>query len=162
MKKLVVILSIISFVGCSKSDDNLPLYHRDVIFDFSVFNSRNEDLLDPATINHYDSKGIKIFYEIDGETKEIYDPHLDYPRHFMIYEHEHEHRIQVSLNDSNTPENSITYIQWNNVDSDTIEVLFESTERSILMRNVWFNGQLIWEWSTIENEYYIITKDFPD
>ncbi|MEZ5069886.1 MAG: hypothetical protein R2751_02685 [Bacteroidales bacterium] len=161
MRKLILFVSTISLFACSKTDDNMYQYYWGGLFEFSVYNSQNEDLLDPATLDHYDTSGIKLYYEVDGMKEEIYDPNLDYPRHFSIYHHEDEYRLQVSLNASDTSEKPITYIQWNNVDTDTIEVLFKRTVRSTLKRSVWLNGQLIWEWTLNEEGYHKIIKNIP-
>ncbi|MFO7933291.1 MAG: hypothetical protein R6U78_04330 [Bacteroidales bacterium] len=158
MKKLVfVVLSLLAF-ACSKSDDISAVYWNPS-FTFSVYNADNEDLLSLETIDHYDSVGIKLFYKIGAAEREVYDAHLDYPRRFRIFEHENEYRIEVGLNYSETPEKSITYIQWGEDDRDTIEALFERTERSLLLREAWFNGELIWDWTTDAERYYRITKE---
>ncbi len=158
MEKLICILIAISFFACSKSDEMSPRFNLDVVFELSVFNSQNEDLLDPATTDHYEATEIKLFYEVDAEMIEVYDPNMDAPRNFVIYKHENEYRIQVTLNYSDTSDKPITYIQWNNSDTDTIEVLFERSERSVLKRKVWLNEIEIWDWTTNENEYYKLIK----
>ncbi len=160
MKNIVVVLLAFLAFACNKSDDFSAVYWNST-FSFSVFSADNIDLLSPETLNHYDSTGIKLFYKIDGEDREVYDAHLDYPRRFWIIEHENEYRIDVDINDSETPEKSITYIQWGENDKDTIEALFQQTERSVLLREVWYNGQPIWDWTTDVNRYYRITKKIP-
>lgn len=99
-----------------------------------------------------------MFYEVDGEMIEVFDANLDYPRHFRIYEYENEYRIRITLNYSNIPEKSITYIQWNEDDTDTIEALFEEIRESVLMKKVWFNELEIWDWTTDETQYYKLIK----
>lgn len=158
MKKLVIIIAIFTLFGCDKSSDMKETYNFDTGLEFLVFNSNNEDLLDPATANHYEATEIKLFYVVDGEIEEVYDQNMDNPRNFSIYKHEDEYRIGVSFNHTETSEKPITYIQWNNNDTDTIEVAYERTENAILKRKVWLNGKQIWDWTTNENEYYILTK----
>ena len=158
IRKLIFILISISLFSCEKT----PSILLDINFEFSVYNSQNEDLLNPTITNHYDSTEIKLFYlESDGEIIEVFEPNLDYPRHFRIYKHENEYRISVSLNFSCIPDNSLTYIQWNKDDKDTIEAQFERSSGSVLMRKVWFNESEIWEWITNENAYYRIIKENP-
>ena len=148
MKKLIIYLVVISFFACSKSDEMNPQFYLDGSFEFSIFSSQNEDLLDPATTNHYEATEIKLFYEVDGEMIEVYDPNMDAPRNFVIYKHENEYRIIVYLNVSNTSDRPVTYIQWNNNDTDTIEALFERNEHLLRKRKVWLNNQEIWDWTT--------------
>ena len=158
MKKLIIILATTSFFACNKSDEVSPQFNLDVIFELSVFNSQNEDLLDPATTNHYEEAGIKLFYEVYGEMIEVYDPNMDSPRNFMIYKHENEYRIQVTLNYSDTSNKPITYIQWNNNETDTLKVLLRRGDGFVLKRNVWLNGLEIWDWTTNEDGYYKLIK----
>ena len=160
MKKLVFVLFAFLSFACSKSEEFSAVYWNPS-FTFSVYSPDNVDLLSPETADHYDSDGIKLFYKIGGQEIEVYENHLEYPRRFSIIEHENEYRIEVDLNYSETPEKSITYIQWAEEDKDTIEALFEQTERSRLLREVWFNGDLIWDWTFGEHKYYRITKERP-
>jgi hypothetical protein len=162
MKEFILILTLISLIACSKTDEKIPQVVLDVNFELSVFNSQNEDLLDPSTAYHFDTTEIKLFYrEADGEILEVIDPQLDYPRHYRLYKHENEYRIDVGLNYSCIPDNSISYIQWNENDTDTIEAQFETSDGSVLMRKVWLNGSEIWDWTSNEEEYYKLTKEIP-
>ena len=161
MKKLIVILTAISIFSCSKSDEMNPQVILDAGFTFSVYNSQNEDLFDLETLNHFEATEIKLFYEVDGEIIEINDPNMDYPRNFMLYKADNENRIRISMNHSETSEKPITYIQWNNSDTDTIEVVYERINKSIFKRKVWLNGQEIWDWTKDDSSYYKITKDMP-
>jgi len=158
MKKLICVLGSIILFTCSKTDDLHPVVF-DVSFDFAVFNTQNEDLLDPATTKHYDNSQIKLFYkENDGEIIEVYESHLDFPRHFRIYKHENEYRISVGLNSCCIPDNSTTYIQWTENDLDTVEAQFEKSRGSILMRKVWLNESEIWDWTANEDQYFKMNK----
>ncbi len=159
MRKIIFILIAISCFACSKSNEEIPDFYLGASFDFSVFNAQNEDLLNPATTDHFEATEIKVFYVIDGEVIEIYDPsNVEAPRKFVIYKHENEYRMQVYLNFSDTSEKPITYVQWRNNDTDTIEAIFERIDGNITKRKVWLNDQEIWDWSTNENEYFKIIK----
>lgn len=157
MKKTILVLAALTFFGCNKSKNIRP-DTLDIGMEFSVFSSQNEDLLDPATTNYFEASGIKLFYEINGEIKEIYDPNLDNPRNFRIYKHENEYRIGIALNYTETSVKPITYIQWNNNDTDTIEVVYDRNEGSPLKRKVWLNDLEIWDRTTNGNEYYKLIK----
>ena len=149
MKKLVLLLAITSLFACSKSDEVGP-FIIDRSFDLSVFNSLDEDLLDPVTTNHYESNDIKVFYEIDGKKIRATNP--------TIYQHENEYRIKLYLNDSNTSDKSITYIQWNTSDTDTIEAVIEKAETKTLKRTVWLNNLEIWDWTIDDEGYFKLIK----
>ena len=102
---------------------------------------------------------IKLFYVIDGETQEVYDSNLDNPRNFRIYKHENEYRIGISPNYSKTEEKPVTYIQWNENDTDTIEVVYERTQNATVQNKIWLNGEQIWELgdNTID-PFFILVK----
>jgi hypothetical protein len=148
MKKLFVFLAIASLIACDKSDDLNPAVFVDTAFEFIVFNSQDVDLLDPATPNHFEEDDIKLFYEIDGELTEVYDAHLDHPRHFKIFEHENEYRIRVFLNDSDAVDEPITHIQWNEDDTDVIKASFKRPKSNVIVNKVWLNDTQIWDLTT--------------
>ncbi len=158
MKKLIVFLAIISLFACDKSDDISPGFIVSIEFDFSVFNSQDEDLLDPTTPNHIEEDDIRLFYEIDGKILGVYNPYMDNPRNFMIYEHENEYRIKVVLNDSDATEETITHIQWNDDDTDVIKATFTRTRNIVSVSRVWLNDIEIWDSNDSENRYYILIK----
>jgi len=156
MKKILVILAAFSLFGCNKTTENSVVL--DVGFEFSVFNAQNEDLLDPATNNFYDEKEIKLFYKVEGEVNEVYIAGMDHPRNFLVYKHENEYRIRVFMNHTETSERPVTYIKWNDSDTDTIEASFERSRNDPKKRKVWLNGVEIWDWTQDEEEYHKILK----
>lgn len=160
MKNLLIILVAIMLFACSKSNEiEEQQYNLEVGVQFSVFNSQNEDLLNPENPNHLDVTTIKLFYVVNGENQEVYNPDLDNPRNFRIFKHENEYRISVILNHSETSGKTMTYIQWNNSDVDTIEATIKKTQNSLYKDEIWLNGIHIWERgnNTIE-PYFVLRK----
>ncbi len=150
MKNLILFCTALFFLSCSKSDkeENQSSVHLDGI-EIAVRNAAGEDLLDPNTPNAYSADGIKLFYEINGEVVEVYDPAMDHPRNFIIYnyinENESEYRIGIFLNYDRNEAQPITYIQWNETDRDTIKAKFHysgpaDSNYSFDIENLWFNG----------------------
>lgn len=158
MKKLIIIITAFTFFGCNKSTEMLEQYNYDTGMEFSIYNSSNEDLLDTTTANHYIESEIKLFYVVDGKTEEVYDTNMDNPRNFSIYKHENEYRIGISFNYTETSEKPITYIKWNDADTDTIETTYIRTDNAVIKNKVWFNGNLIWDRSLNQEEYYKLIK----
>jgi hypothetical protein len=160
MKKILIVLTVfIPLFSCNKSNEVKEQYIIQAALEFSVFNSQNKDLLDTVTANHIEESEIKLFYQVDGEIKLAYDADLQFPRHFYIYKHENEYRICVGLNDTETSDRPVTYIQWNENDTDTIEVIFDRTSNGIIQKKIWLNRNLIWEQgdNTVD-PYFILTK----
>jgi len=162
MKKLIVFLVITALFACNKEDDAYPDGAGDlnVLFEFSVFNSQDVDLLDPATPNHIEEDDIRLFYEIDGKILGVYNPYMDYPRNFMIYKHENEYRIRVFLNHTDAVDEPITHIQWNSDDTDVVNATFKRTKYYVRVNRVWLNGTQIWDYATDgdDNKYFKLIK----
>ncbi len=158
MKKLVLFLALIPLFACSKTDEASPGYDLNRFFEFLVFNSQDVDILDPATPDHYKEEDIKLFYEVDREIFEVYNSNMSSSGNFSIYKHENEYRIKVFLNDSNTSGKSITHIQWNNTDTDTIEATFERTDHYCVVSKVWLNELEIWDQSMVDHQYFKFIK----
>src|SRR6056297_939944 len=115
MKYLFFFLSALIFASCTDDNEQFIInkhFNIDAKLEFSVFNTQNEDLLNPENSNHLNTSKIKILYVINEEIQEVYDLNADNPRNFMIYKHESEYRIKIFLNHSETADKPITYIQW--------------------------------------------------
>lgn len=159
MKKIILILAVFALFACNKSNEMEEQYNLYAGLEFSVVNSQNEDLLDTTNANHLKASEIKLFYQIDGEIVEVFDADMQFPRGFMIFKHENEYRIGVSLNHTESSDKPVTYIQWNENDTDTIEVVYNRTPNSVVQNKIWLNGELVWELgdNTID-PYFILVK----
>jgi hypothetical protein len=144
MKKILTFFAITTFFSCESQDRNgISSYNYNTIVSFSVFNAKGEDLLDSNSPNHLDVSKIKLFYVVDGVSKEFFNANLDNARNFKIFKHEKEYRINVVMNDEDKSEKTITYIQWNEKNTDTIETTFFRSKTSIYPKDVWLNGKLV-------------------
>lgn len=146
MKNIIIILSAIFIMSCNKEDDTPNTYtYISTDVEFSVFDSENEDLLNPENPNHINESDISIYYNIDGVIEEVNNPNSDYPRNFFIFKHENEYRLRVFINNTKTSEEPITYVHWNKVDIDTIKATFNRANNSIVQDKIWLNGKEVWE-----------------
>ena len=159
MKKLILILAVFTLFACNKSNEMGKQSDLYEFLEFSVVNSQNEDLLDTSIANHLKASDIKLFYQIDGEIVEVYNADMQFPRNFLIFKHENEYRIRVFLNYTESSDKPVTYIQWNENDTDTIEVVYNRTPNSLRQNEIWLNGELVWELgdNTID-PYFILVK----
>ncbi|AYN06162.1 hypothetical protein [Flavobacterium sp. 140616W15] len=159
MKNICFFFTLFTLLSCDNSNTEESSDNIDNAIEFSIFNSQNGDLLDSKNPNSLDISNIKLFYVVNGGKQEVYNQNLTYPRNFKVFKHENEYRIRVFLNNTETTDKPITYIQWNSSDTDTIEATFERTERSILKNKVWLNGNQVWERgnNTIAS-YFALTK----
>lgn len=146
MKSLIIILTFTTLLACSKTDEMKEQhYNLDAALGFSISNDQNEDLLNPETPNHINAENIRLFYVINGRSQEYYEENLDYPKGFLIGESDGIYRIRIFLNHAETENKAITYVEWNDTDTDTIEVSYKRTQNSILQDTIWLNGEQIWE-----------------
>ncbi|TDP01557.1 hypothetical protein [Flavobacterium sp. 245] len=159
MKKLLIILTITTFFACDSKDDNdVNSFYLNTDIDFSVFNADGEDLLNPETPNHLDESQIKLFYVVNGVTEEFFEGNLDYPKNIRILKKGKQYVIGVGLNHSENGK-SITYIQWNEKDTDTIEATFARGKTFIYPKDVWLNGKLVSEGTKrFDSPYVRLTK----
>lgn len=155
MKKrnlLPLLVFIIFGTSCSKNDEYTPI-NIDTSILISVVDSQGADLLDHSTANHFSTPYIKIFHLIDEEKIEYKSSlyHERYTPGFRFYAPN-----QLGFNDntlfclnatdpSRTEELPITYIQWSELDTDTIKCQFSRTEFSVFCTKVWCNGIEVWD-----------------
>ena len=145
-------------IGCSKEKENEDAFNLDVGVEFSIVNLDGEDILNPNHPNSLKESDIKLFYLIDGVKEEVYNGNYDYPRNFMLYEHQNEFRIRIFQNYSDKEDKPITYIQWNDVDTDTLETTYERTSNAVIQRKIWLNGNLLWEPNSGIEPFFVLTK----
>lgn len=162
MKTLVSILVACVLFGCSSDDDDSPkpAVSIAVDFEFSVKGTDGSDLLNPDNPNGLDQSKIKLFYKVDGEEEEVFDGNLDNPRHFFIYKEKEndDYRIRVFLNHTIAEDQPVTYIQWNNEETDTVRAKFYHSSASTTIEKVWLNGEAIFPTAENKKLYYQMTK----
>ncbi|MDA3780794.1 MAG: hypothetical protein PF487_11340 [Bacteroidales bacterium] len=143
MKYLFFILSIMFFLSCNKDDSEQFII--DTAINISVKDAEGNDLLNSNSSNSLNQNVFKVIYEINGEQIEINDENLDYPKGFFVYQHENEYRIRVFPNTAKNTSYPITYIQWSEIDTDTLKCEIDSTESSEICKKVWLNNELVWQ-----------------
>ena len=147
MKKLLTILAITIFFSCDSNDEiDIFGYNYGDNVVFKIYNPQGEDLLDPATPNHMKESEMKLFYLVKGVKEEVYNGFLTHSQNFVIRksDNEKEYHITIFLNsDVDKSGKAITYIQWNEKDTDTIEATFYESKNYIFTKEVWLNGKLV-------------------
>ena len=152
-------------ISCSDSDDenNPPNYYNlRTGVQFKVSSQTEIDLLNTDNENAYLAENIKIYYLINGEVKEIYNSNMDAPRNFAIISPEDSgenfYFMTIGLNSSEL-ENAITYIEWNDMDTDTIRANFRSGDNYTLITKAWYNEELIFDEYNIPETLTEIIKE---
>lgn len=160
MRTIITLIILAVFVSCSKNNDDEPQnqYSINRGVEISLKDSNGEDLLDPNNPTGYKADEIKLYYLINGEKQEVFDPNMDNPRNSLIYNHDSEYRIGISLNDTDSETLPITYVEWNEIETDTLQAEFFKTENTIQVIKTWFNGELKWDGSNGQDNFFTIVK----
>ncbi|NOU62083.1 hypothetical protein [Marinifilum caeruleilacunae] len=157
MKYILIISIAVILVSCSSGDE--PSAFVDVSIELSVLDIDGNDLLNPNNDDSFKESDIKLYYVINEEKREVYDPNMQYPRNFFIFKEGAIYRIRLLLNNDKSDDKPITYIQWNDKDSDTISAEFYRTNNLTRKEKVWFNDKLIYEFDDNTSEsFYKLTK----
>lgn len=151
MRNLIFLLLMITLlVSCNSNDANngKNFYALETGLDFRVVSPEGIDLLNPNNENSFLTETIKIYYLIDGDVQEIYNSNLSLPRNFKIVSPEdsgiEEYYMSIFLNNS-VPEDAITYVEWNETDTDTIRANFNNGNNHSILTKAWYNEELVFD-----------------
>jgi hypothetical protein len=169
MKKTLILISLLTlFIGCNsneKEEEEQIIYGTRVASSLrmTIKDNVGNNLLDPNNPNSFDIDNIKIFYLINGKKNEYYEEHLHAPKGFKVIQDEFtfEYQFVIFLNNIKTEEFPITYIQWNENDTDTIKALFKyyPNSSSIEQKKIWYNNEVIWDYEiTNTNPFFELVK----
>jgi hypothetical protein len=142
MYKYFLLLILILFFSCEKEQIIGGFYDASV--EIRVQNENGNNLLDPSTPGAIDPEEITLYWLQNGEPKKKFDSFLDYPKYFRIIE-EPEYIIEVQMNSDENEEFPVTYIRWNESDTDTIKCEFTRTTGTEYCSKLWCNNELMWE-----------------
>ena len=154
MKKTIfLLLASVLIISCSSDEDNNnnSAYALSTGVEFRVSSPTGIDLLDPANANAYLEESIKIYYLQNGAVNEVYNSNLSLSRNFDIVSPEDSgdslYFMRIFLNNLEK-ENAITYIEWNEADSDTLRANFRTGKGYTFLSKTWFNDVLIFDENT--------------
>lgn len=140
MKILNTFFLAMVLLSCNSDDNNETDFVYSIGFEMIVKNGGGIDLLNQNSPNTLNTNDIKLYYLINDVSEEVYNPNLDLPRNYMIYEHSDGfYRIKIFPNYAQSEEFPTTYIEWGENDTDTIKCQFKYTNNSIALTKVWFN-----------------------
>lgn len=151
----VIFLSIIIF-SCSKNDeaiDTAAALPGDNSFNLVLKDSIGNDLLDPDHPNTYNLGSIKTFEIIDGDVIEIYNPRMDAPRGYFIFENYLDENVfGFSVPGNETSLYRTFLLEWNNQDTDTIEMEYETIYNRNDVVKIYYNNEKKWDLDDAQDE----------
>ncbi|NOQ27890.1 MAG: hypothetical protein GQ564_21215 [Bacteroidales bacterium] len=158
MKKincLFLFLLLVFGISCSEDESDNTYYGLSIgtTVLISIVDDQGTDLLDPNTPNYFNCSNAKISHLLNGEIIEYNEGHLDFGEGYRIYNSEVRASFDTYMfcvlatcayrSDSENT-NPITYIKWNDTDTDTLQCEYHIEEYSITCTKVWFNGNEVW------------------
>jgi hypothetical protein len=154
MKNLIAILAILILTSCSNDDKKEDSFN---LFNSILINLKDVQGNNLLNTNNYSSNNFKIYYVNDGVVSEFYQPNLDNPKAYAVINTAVNLRMGLSLN-HNDEDYPITYIKWNETDTDTIKVSYNKADNYKLLDKIWINDVLTEPTNGISGMEFIITK----
>lgn len=152
LKTIVIpLITIVIAFSCSK-EKSIRGFVLETNVDFNVLNETGEDLLNPATPGYFPFEDMKLFYLINNERVEVFDPYMDLPSNIMLITETSPFRLRCFTYDGEEgfthEENgvkigtAIAFLEFNEYDTDTIITEWASKENYFVNKKVWYNGEL--------------------
>ncbi|MEM6843057.1 MAG: hypothetical protein AAF632_12585 [Bacteroidota bacterium] len=162
MKNKLVGYCFLASIIMSCNEDDIG-YNLDTEFVFEVYNADGINLLDPANATAFQASQIDIYYEVDGEKQRVYNGNLENPKNFSIRVDEltDRHTMVLGPNDGTNESTTVTYIQWNKNDTDTVACEFAIGKHYKVTTRITYNNQEVWSVNGAnypERRYFTITK----
>ena len=152
--KYIFFISLLFLISCKeeKVTPSMLCMSIDVGLNISIKNGQGKDLLSSDTESYFPFEPMKLYYDINGRTQEVYNPLMDSPRNISLITETSPHRLRVftspskegltSDEDSIQRGESIAYLQLNEQITDTIRTQWEASECYFVNRKLWYNGVL--------------------
>jgi CMP-N-acetylneuraminic acid synthetase len=150
MKKIVILNVIAIFVAsCSDDSNKSESANIDTAVNIYLENNTGESLLNT---DNYQSNDFKIYYLNNNNVEEVNNPLMDSPRNFFIIDEDNIKAMRLFLNSNQNEENPVTYIKWNETDTDTLKAHYSrgmgNNEDYVTCDKVWLNEELVWDTTT--------------
>ncbi|MEM9831769.1 MAG: hypothetical protein AAF944_14105 [Bacteroidota bacterium] len=162
MKNKLVGYCFLASIIMSCQEDDIG-YNLDTEFRFEMHNTNGESLLNPANSDAFEAHQIDIYYLIEGEKRKVYNGNYDLPENFSIGVDELTDRYVMTLGPNENPNEStsITFIEWNEDDIDTVACEFAIGKHYMVTTRITYNSQEVWSVNGAnypERRYFTITK----
>jgi hypothetical protein len=151
-----LIVIFLSFISCEKIGNNVECFNVDLGIQISVQDVNGNDLLDSTYEGAFKKSDIRLIYEVDRETSEVYNLLTKYPSNLILIEPTetiNHYTLGFALNHAMTDGQSITYIKWSETDTDTITTVIQKKPCLVTHSEVAYNNQMM-NYSTIGSFRY--------
>ena len=158
MRAIVILIPLICIFSCSDEGPGSAAV-RSLVMDISVFNEQGTDLL---TTEYIDLEYIRLYHLINNEPELYYDVFRDSPHGYAVYQKNDSNIIAIGGHYDGKSKEQETIIQWSPEDSDTLKysISRNSSGSVVLITEVWFNGESLWDDSIDDLMHIEIIKDW--
>lgn len=147
--RVCLLISVLIVTSCKLDSPDDVIIDNQV--DIYYSNILQEDLMDTAVTGSFYADSIHLYNVVKGVKKEVIN-RADYPHNFVIYKNAElqKYVLRVFL------EVDTTFLQLNSHITDTITCVFQRSYTSLIIRKVWYNGNLKWDNYAVSREITII------
>jgi len=141
MKKIALLTSLlIGLASCSDDANHSEQPHGSEInlANIRLSDSQGNDLFQSP---EYKPENIRIFYLKNGQSEEVYNGNLVYPRNFYV----ENGTMTLGLNNFITNYYSETLIKWNSQEVDTLRAHFNEVSGNY--DKIWIDGEVVLDYS---------------
>lgn len=135
MKKITLLLTILFLISCSNEND-CGCVNIETNIDIALKDNNGNYLINTS---NYPKNNIQVKYLINGT--------IQNPKNgegpIFIDDTNLPTRIRIFLNNTSKEEYPITYVKWNDTDTDTIKSHFIRGNNSIILDKIWINNSLV-------------------
>ena len=141
MGKIIIFLMMsLMLSSCGKPE---PSEYYDTAIDILIEDAQGNSLFELTHERYIDVSKAKIYYFIKGLKEYQYNSLLDCPSSLCAIS---EHGIRYARlfpYETKEDEYSLTHIQWNETDTDTVKCHYIRGDGSVTLDSVWYNGEFI-------------------
>ncbi len=143
---VIYLAMLLLFMGSCKKTSNYS-FIKDIKIEILLTDESGEDLFNPESYTFYNKDSIRIYYLINNEPVEIYNPRMEAPRNFYVNYSQGRFRLQLYPNYELSEELPVTILYWNSHDTDTLKCGFIRNSNTIVCTKIWYNEDFVWEQS---------------
>jgi hypothetical protein len=142
MKNVLILCTgviLLCLVNCKRESAKSTIVSTSI--DIAYKDAFGNDLLNVSNQNYFSKDNIHVYTIINGVKTDVYNNMMDYPRDFLIYKNDelNGYFIRFFL------ESDTVLVQLNQNTTDTIISLIDKSNGNQILRKLWYNGSLKWE-----------------
>lgn len=155
MKKMYLLLLPLVLSSCEKSKDCCAVV--DTGIEIKYIDENEESWLNQQGLNE---NNINVYFMKEGQKEKIFRGSLDEPKMFSIRKNDlGEDVLRLFPSDYIENNKSRTLIEFSSIDVDTVDCLFNTSSSNMIIEEVWYNGEPVWNASQNTSRAVEIVKE---